>query len=150
MVGVVGFEPTTSCSQSTRAARLRHTPSIRGRRPQDSGPGGPSKCGPFELEPVIQRQRNQRDRRLLAAEGDGADRLGDDLGWQGAEPIDELLWETSMLRPVSPDAASIPGRRIDGIAQEHDLAVRSPISPTTTGPTWIATWKVGRTPKSRT
>ena len=29
LVGVVGFEPTTSCSQSTHAARLRHTPTQR-------------------------------------------------------------------------------------------------------------------------
>ena len=28
MVGAVGFEPTTSCSQSRRAARLRHAPMI--------------------------------------------------------------------------------------------------------------------------
>jgi hypothetical protein len=26
LVGAVGFEPTTSCSQSTRAAKLRHAP----------------------------------------------------------------------------------------------------------------------------
>ena len=26
MVGLVGFEPTTSCSQSRRAAKLRHSP----------------------------------------------------------------------------------------------------------------------------
>ena|GEM_PF-2949973 len=26
MVGAVGFEPTASCSQSRRAARLRHAP----------------------------------------------------------------------------------------------------------------------------
>ena len=26
MVGVIGFEPTTSCSQSRRATRLRYTP----------------------------------------------------------------------------------------------------------------------------
>jgi hypothetical protein len=26
MVGVIGFEPTTSCSQSKRATGLRHTP----------------------------------------------------------------------------------------------------------------------------
>ena len=25
-VGLVGFEPTTSCSQSRRAAKLRHSP----------------------------------------------------------------------------------------------------------------------------
>jgi hypothetical protein len=28
MVGVIGFEPTTSCSQSKRATGLRHTPTI--------------------------------------------------------------------------------------------------------------------------
>ena len=30
MVGVEGFEPTTSCSQSRRATRLRYTPFISG------------------------------------------------------------------------------------------------------------------------
>ena len=29
MVGVAGFEPTTSCSRSRRATRLRYTPSTR-------------------------------------------------------------------------------------------------------------------------
>jgi hypothetical protein len=28
LVGAVGFEPTTSCSQSRRAARLRHAPTF--------------------------------------------------------------------------------------------------------------------------
>lgn len=29
LVGVVGLEPTASCSQSTRASQLRHTPLIK-------------------------------------------------------------------------------------------------------------------------
>ena len=28
LVGVIGFEPTTSCSQSKRATGLRHTPMV--------------------------------------------------------------------------------------------------------------------------
>jgi hypothetical protein len=29
VVGVIGFEPTTTCSQSRYATRLRYTPNIR-------------------------------------------------------------------------------------------------------------------------
>lgn len=31
-VGMVGFEPTTSCTQSTCATKLRHTPLLRPRQ----------------------------------------------------------------------------------------------------------------------
>lgn len=44
MVGAAGFEPTTSCSQSTRAAKLRHAPSPVAshaiENPQSQGPDG--------------------------------------------------------------------------------------------------------------
>jgi hypothetical protein len=33
MVGAAGFEPATSCSQSMRAARLRHTPTVCAQEP---------------------------------------------------------------------------------------------------------------------
>jgi hypothetical protein len=32
LVGVIGFEPTTCCSQSNRATKLRHTPLVGDRR----------------------------------------------------------------------------------------------------------------------
>jgi RNA 3'-terminal phosphate cyclase len=37
MVGVAGFEPTTLCSQSRCATRLRHTPIRRGLYPKGGG-----------------------------------------------------------------------------------------------------------------
>ena len=47
MVGVEGFEPPTSCSQSRRATRLRYTPP-------------PKPTASLRLQASATRQRNER------------------------------------------------------------------------------------------
>ena len=144
-------------SSTLRRARSSSRPEVTSGHSTSNQPGcrwrpdQPDECSAMP-ERSAQRQRDQRDRGLLAtAEGDRADRLLDDFGRQGAEPVDELLGDQSMLRPVSPEAASIREVVLTvSVARNTISRCRSPISPTTTGPTWIATWNVGFTPKSRT
>ena len=52
MVGVEGFEPPTSCSQSRRATRLRYTPNTEASAPRGAkftGIANIGQCGPKVL-----------------------------------------------------------------------------------------------------